>query len=73
MFQTALDSMHPGNSDGIVAQVLTRIAVALLLGKAEKTNYLEYKISFGVTGKLNNTIPNICIAAKCDRNREYGW
>jgi hypothetical protein len=40
MFQTALGPMHPGNCDGIDAQVLTRFTVALLLGKVEKTNYL---------------------------------
>jgi len=55
MFQTALGPVHLGNSDGIDAQVLTRFSVALLLGKLEKTNYLGYKVLFGVTGNLKNT------------------
>jgi hypothetical protein len=54
MFQRALGSMHPGNSDGIDAQVLTHFTVAPLLGKVEKTNCLAYKISFEVTGNLHN-------------------
>ena len=54
MFQTALGPMHPGNSDGIDARVLTRLTVVLSLGMLEKTNYLEYKVSFEFTDNLNN-------------------
>jgi len=54
MFQIALGSMHPGNSDGIDAQVLKRFTVALLLGKVENTKYLQCKVSFGFTDNLNN-------------------
>jgi hypothetical protein len=56
MFQTALGPMHRGNHDGIDEQILTRFTVALLLGKVEKTNYLEYKVSFEVTCNLNNIL-----------------
>jgi hypothetical protein len=73
MFQTALGIMHPGNSDGIDAQVLTRFTVALLLGKVERTNYLEYKVSLGIAGNLKNTKPKFCTAARRNRNCEYGW
>jgi len=65
--------MHPGNNDGIDAQVLTRLTVALLLETVEKTTYLEYKASFEVTGNLNNKKPNFRTVAKRDRNSEYGW
>jgi len=71
MFQTALCPMHPGNSDGIDAQVLTRLTAAMFLGTVEETNYLEYKESFEITDNLNNKEPNFCMAAKRDRNREY--
>jgi hypothetical protein len=72
MFQKALGLIHPGNSDGIDAQVLTYFTVVLLLGKLRKVNCLAYKISFEVTGNLNNIKHNFCMAAKRDKNREYG-
>jgi hypothetical protein len=47
--------MHPSNSDGINARFLTRFTVVLLLGKVEKMNYLEHRVSFEITRNLNNT------------------